>query len=112
MSANDTPIAPNSTSPSSIDLNSDASIAEWAHKLDVSEAQLKEAVATVGDRATDVEMHLKGRAARRTTKKFARGAARRQAVVMTPKKSRRTGARKAAARRLPRGLPTQCARCV
>jgi len=60
MSANDTPIAPNSTSPSSIDLNSDASIAEWAHKLDVSEAQLKEAVATVGDRATDVEMHLKG----------------------------------------------------
>lgn len=60
MSSNDTPIAPNSTGPSSIDLNSDASIAEWARKLDVSEVQLREAVAVVGDRASDVEMHLKG----------------------------------------------------
>jgi len=60
MTVNDTPIAPNSARPSGIDLNSDASIAEWAGKLDVSEAQLREAVAAVGDRATDVEMHLKG----------------------------------------------------
>ncbi|MDM0108830.1 DUF3606 domain-containing protein [Variovorax sp. J22R24] len=65
MSSNDTPIAPNSTGPSSIDLNSDASIAEWARKLDVTEAQLREAVEAVGDRATDVELHLKG--ARSTT---------------------------------------------
>lgn len=46
--------------PDRIDLNSDASLAEWAKKLDVTEAQLKEAVAAVGERATDVEMHLKG----------------------------------------------------
>ena len=46
--------------PDRIDLNSDASLAEWAKKLDVTEAQLKEAVAAVGERPTDVEMHLKG----------------------------------------------------
>ncbi|MGJ7506091.1 DUF3606 domain-containing protein [Variovorax sp. GT1P44] len=56
----DDTFAPNSTGPGSIDLNSDASIAEWARKLDVTEGQLKEAVATVGDRAADVEFHLKG----------------------------------------------------
>ncbi|MDM0014704.1 DUF3606 domain-containing protein [Variovorax sp. J22P168] len=60
MSSNDQPIAPNSTSPDSIDLQSDQSMREWAHRLDVTEAQLKEAVSAVGDRATDVEMHLKG----------------------------------------------------
>jgi hypothetical protein len=47
-------------SPDRIDTQSAASLAEWAVKLDVSEAQLKEAVAKVGDRATDVELHLKG----------------------------------------------------
>lgn len=47
-------------SPDRIDTQSAASLAEWAAKLDVSEAQLKEAVAKVGDRATDVELHLKG----------------------------------------------------
>ncbi|MBB1604267.1 DUF3606 domain-containing protein [Variovorax sp. UMC13] len=46
--------------PDRIDTQSAASLAEWAGKLDVSEAQLKEAVAKVGDRATDVELHLKG----------------------------------------------------
>ena len=46
--------------PDRIDLNSDASLAEWAKKFDVTEAQLKEAVAAVGERPTDVEMHLKG----------------------------------------------------
>lgn len=60
MSAQDLPIAPNSTAPDRIDLNSDSSVTDWAAKLDVTEAQLKEAVAAVGDRATDVEMHLKG----------------------------------------------------
>lgn len=60
MSGNDQSIAPNSTSPDSIDLQSDQSMREWANKLDVTEAQLKEAVSAVGDRATDVEMHLKG----------------------------------------------------
>jgi len=47
-------------SPDRIDTQSAASLVEWAGKLDVSEAQLKEAVAKVGDRATDVELHLKG----------------------------------------------------
>ena len=48
------------TTPDRIDLMSDASLAEWAKKLDVTESQLKDAVSKVGDRATDVEMHLKG----------------------------------------------------
>lgn len=56
----DTTIAPSGTDPDRIDLNSDASLSEWSRKLDVSEAQLKEAIQAVGDRATDVEMHLKG----------------------------------------------------
>ena len=57
MGDNDTP---NATSPDVIDLHSDASMQEWSKKLAVTDAQLKEAVAAVGDRATDVEMHLKG----------------------------------------------------
>ena len=32
----------------------------WCKKLDVTEDQLREAVAAVGDKAADVEMHLKG----------------------------------------------------
>ena len=60
MADNDTPIAPQGTKPDHVDLNSDASLQEWAKKLAVTEAQLKEAVTAVGDRATDVEMHLKG----------------------------------------------------
>jgi len=60
MADNETPIAPQGTEPDRIDLVSDASLAEWSKKLDVTEDQLKEAVAKVGDRATDVEMHLKG----------------------------------------------------
>lgn len=54
------PIAPNATGPDRIDLQSEASLQEWAAKLDVTEAQLRDAVAAAGDRATDVEMHLKG----------------------------------------------------
>ncbi len=53
--------------PDRVDLTSDASLAEWSKKLDVTEDQLKEAVTKVGDRATDVEMHLKG--SRSTTNK-------------------------------------------
>ena len=52
--------APGGAEPDRIDLVSDASVAEWAKKLSVTEDQLKEAVSKVGDRATDVEMHLKG----------------------------------------------------
>lgn len=60
MSDNDTPIAPNATGPDTIDVQSDAALEEWAKKLDTTTMQLKDAVAEVGDRATDVEMHLKG----------------------------------------------------
>ena len=60
MSDNDTPIAPNATGPDTIDVQSDAALEEWAKKLDTTTQQLKDAVAEVGDRATDVEMDLKG----------------------------------------------------
>ncbi|MDM0117261.1 DUF3606 domain-containing protein [Variovorax sp. J22R133] len=61
----DTTIAPNATSPDAIDVQSDIALEEWAKRLAVTAAQIKEAVAIVGDRATDVEAHLKG--SRRTT---------------------------------------------
>jgi hypothetical protein len=32
----------------------------WAKKLNISGEQLREAIEAVGDRAADVEMHLKG----------------------------------------------------
>lgn len=43
-----------------IDVQRDADLQQWAKKLDASEAQIKEAVQAVGDRASDVEEHLKG----------------------------------------------------
>jgi len=60
MANEDINLAPSNTAMDRIDMVSDASIAEWTKKLDVTEEQLKEAVSAVGDRATDVEMHLKG----------------------------------------------------
>jgi hypothetical protein len=51
--------------PDRIDVNDPQACAQWARKLDCSEDQLKEAVRAVGDKAADVEMHLKG--ARSTT---------------------------------------------
>lgn len=67
MTDNDRRQASQGTEPDRIDLASDASMAEWSKKLSVTEDQLKEAVSKVGDRATDVEMHLKG--SRSTTNK-------------------------------------------
>lgn len=46
--------------PDRIDINNPATCAQWAKKLDVTQAQLREAVAAVGDVAADVEMRLKG----------------------------------------------------
>ena len=46
--------------PDRIDLNDAATTELWARKLDATEAQLRDAVAAVGDVAADVEMHLKG----------------------------------------------------
>ncbi|MBO9644399.1 MAG: DUF3606 domain-containing protein [Pseudacidovorax sp.] len=43
-----------------IDVDSPEALERWGRKLDVTAAQLKEAVASVGDKAPDVEMHLKG----------------------------------------------------
>jgi len=43
-----------------IDIHSEQDLREWSRKLDVSPEQLKEAVEAVGQRATDVEDHLKG----------------------------------------------------
>lgn len=51
--------------PDRIDVNDPAACGRWARKLDASEEQLRQAVAEVGDKAADVEMHLKG--ARSTT---------------------------------------------
>lgn len=46
--------------PDRIDLNDASALAHWARKLDTTEQQLRDAVAAVGDRATDVEGWLKG----------------------------------------------------
>ena len=53
------PIQPG-VEPDRIDMNDPAARAQWAKKLDTTQAQLREAVAAVGDVAADVEMHLKG----------------------------------------------------
>lgn len=46
--------------PDRIDVNDPKACAEWSRKLDATEDQLREAVQAVGDKAADVEMHLKG----------------------------------------------------
>lgn len=51
--------------PDRIDLADEQATARWAKKLDATPEQLREAVQAVGDKAADVEMHLKG--ARATT---------------------------------------------
>ena len=43
-----------------IDVQNASDLSEWARRLDASEAQIKEAVAAVGNSASDVEEHLKG----------------------------------------------------
>ncbi|MEO8020397.1 DUF3606 domain-containing protein [Polaromonas sp.] len=53
------------TEPERININNLANCAQWAKKLNVTDEQLREAIQAVGDKATDVEMHLKG--ARSTT---------------------------------------------
>ena len=46
--------------PDRIDINDKAASAAWAKKLDATDELLREAVDKVGDKAADVEMHLKG----------------------------------------------------
>ena len=43
-----------------INVNQDYELRDWAKKFNASPDQIKEAVQAVGDRADDVEMHLKG----------------------------------------------------
>jgi hypothetical protein len=42
-----------------IDVNQDYELRDWAKKFGLTPPQLKEAVQAVGDRAADVEKHLK-----------------------------------------------------
>ena len=51
--------------PDRIDVGDEQDVAHWAKKLDATPEQVREAVQAVGERAADVEMHLKG--ARATT---------------------------------------------
>ena len=46
--------------PDRIDVTDEAACEQWAKKLDTTKMQLHDAVAAVGDKAADVEMHLKG----------------------------------------------------
>ena len=46
--------------PDRIDVHNEQELARWAKKLDATPEQLREAVQAVGDKAADVEMHLKG----------------------------------------------------
>jgi hypothetical protein len=46
--------------PDRIDPNDEQELARWAKKLDATPEQLRAAVQAVGDKAADVEMHLKG----------------------------------------------------
>ena len=48
------------TQPDRIDVKDEQALQQWAKKLDATPEQLREAVQAVGDRAADVEMHLKG----------------------------------------------------
>ena len=43
-----------------INVGQEHELRDWAEKFDVSVQQIKEAVQAVGDRASDVEEHLKG----------------------------------------------------
>lgn len=44
-----------------INVNEAYELRDWAAKFDVTSEQLKQAVAQVGDRAAEVEQHLKGK---------------------------------------------------
>lgn len=44
-----------------INIHEDYEVRDWSKKFGVTHQQLMEAVQTVGDRAEDVERHLKGR---------------------------------------------------
>ena len=51
---------PPGVQPDRINLNDKPGTERWMKKLDVTNDQLREAIAAVGDKASNVEMHLKG----------------------------------------------------
>ncbi|MES2685960.1 MAG: DUF3606 domain-containing protein [Pseudomonadota bacterium] len=53
-------MTPPGVEPDRIAINDPAALAEWTKKLDTTEDQLRDAIANIGDKAADVEMHLKG----------------------------------------------------
>ena len=55
------PHPPPGVQPERINLNDKATTEAWTRKLNASWEQLREAVAAVGDKVTNVEKHLKGR---------------------------------------------------
>lgn len=60
MGNEDVNLAPHATGADRIDTVSDESLRIWAERLNASPTQIREAVQKVGDRASDVELHLKG----------------------------------------------------
>lgn len=52
--------SPDAASADRIDTGSDDVVRSWAERLDVSPDQIRDAVEKVGDRSSDVELHLKG----------------------------------------------------
>ena len=46
--------------PDRIDIDNTSSMDRWTRELNATEEQIRAAINEVGDKATDVEMHLKG----------------------------------------------------
>ncbi len=51
---------PSAGKPDLVNLEDPDSIARWVKELNTTESQLRDAVAEVGTKGADVEMHLKG----------------------------------------------------
>ncbi len=51
---------PSAGKPDLVNLEDPDSVARWVKELNTTESQLRDAVAEVGTKAADVEMHLKG----------------------------------------------------
>ena len=58
-----------------INVTADGELRDWAKKLDATPEQIREAVKAVGNRAANVEMHLKGTHATTNADQEARGEA-------------------------------------
>lgn len=56
-----------------INVNEDYEVRDWSKKFDCTPMQIRDAVKAVGDRAEDVEMHLKGTHATTNADQEARG---------------------------------------